>query len=111
MSASATHAYNRQTKPHWVYRAVDATGTVLYVGCTMYPEQRMQAWANGAAGSAKVAGRWFDHVATIHWQEYPNYRTASRAERAAIEAHRPSFNVYLNPNYTMAAAFRAGATA
>lgn len=26
--------------PHWVYRCFDAEGVLLYVGCTMHPEER-----------------------------------------------------------------------
>lgn len=78
-------ALNASTRalPHWVYRVYDADERVLYVGCTLDPLRRMaeQKWAH-----------WWDDIAHIEWDSYPDYATGREAELSAILFLDPSYN-------------------
>jgi predicted GIY-YIG superfamily endonuclease len=75
-------------RPHFVYRAFDAEGGLLYIGCTLDFERRRkehtwhQPWANRIA-------RW-------DVERYENQRDALLAEEAAIKAESPEFNAMYN---------------
>jgi hypothetical protein len=74
-------------KPHAVYRCFDATGELLYVGCSSDPFVRR--WH----GHTHVNGRrWADFVVRITANWYPDLATARPAERHAILTERPAYN-------------------
>ncbi|WP_422744399.1 GIY-YIG nuclease family protein [Micromonospora sp. WMMD754] len=78
--------------PHWteaeavLYRFFDDRGMLLYVGVTGALKTRMQSHSRG---------RWWDHVdhsrtkLEWHWTR----EGALRAERAAIQAEKPIWNI------------------
>ncbi len=73
-----------QTKS-FVYRAFDAHGELLYVGCTWLPELRYSQHRKSSV--------WFQY-ATRFTMTGPHDRTAALAhERRAIETEEPWFNV------------------
>ena len=72
-------------RPHTVYRAYDAEGALLYIGCTAdFGRRRSQ---HG------YTTPWFPLAARWDLAEYPNFRTARDAERHAIETECSMFNV------------------
>lgn len=71
-------------RDHYVYRAFDEFGLLLYIGCTKQPEMR-----------------WKQHVSASAWTQYAQRFTlagpftrkkALSIEAAAIEAEEPHFN-------------------
>ena len=76
----------------YLYQAFDEGGSVLYVGISSQPQARIKEhkrkspWSRVAVRfEIKCVGNRFD---------------AMREERAAIEKHRPPFNLSLNPRYS-----------
>lgn len=67
-----------------VYRAFDAFGQLLYVGCTVDADVRL-------AAHAKTAGWWVFHE-RITRTEYPAQDEASDAEAKAIATEHPRWN-------------------
>lgn len=78
----------RQTRdltdvPHFVYRVFDATGRLLYVGCAVDVERRME----------QHSGQWWRwYVAEVTWTGYPTRAAGRTAEAEAIVAERPVCN-------------------
>lgn len=71
---------------HFVYRAFDAAGVLLYVGCTRTPSRRM----------AKHRGKaWYARATRITWAQFPDFWTARREEHDAIRDEAPLFNACL----------------
>jgi predicted GIY-YIG superfamily endonuclease len=70
--------------PHTVYRAFDATGTLLYIGCTVDFERRKKQHS--------YTSRWFFDAVEWTTEEYPTFRTARDAERHAIETEGALYN-------------------
>lgn len=67
---------------HFVYRAYDATGRLLYVGCSVDVERRMEQH-----------GHWWRRLAArVTWVQYPDYASGRAAEAAAIVAEAPVYN-------------------
>lgn len=69
--------------PHYVYRAFDANGRVIYVGCTHDFEARKRQHASGIG---RRAVRWDCS------RPYPDRKTALRVEGALIFFHQPPCN-------------------
>ncbi len=70
---------------HFVYRAFDADGRALYVGCTSNLKARMAQHRSRA--------EWPRLVADLVVTEYPGRRWAFAAERAEIQRLDPVYNV------------------
>ena len=76
---------------HYVYRIFDADGALLYIGATQDVATRLYhltALCNRAR-YGDVARRMEYHTV----EEYPTRREAFDAERAAIAAESPLFNI------------------
>lgn len=71
-------------RDHFVYRAIDSSGRLLYVGCTGKPWKR---WLEHRSGSL-----WADYVARFRVAGPYEKATARRIERAAIHTEDPIFN-------------------
>jgi predicted GIY-YIG superfamily endonuclease len=71
-------------RTHFVYRAFDADGRLLYVGCTKAPQRRHAAHRNSSP--------WFQYAE--HFTMAGPYAKAEalRREDAAIESENPWFN-------------------
>jgi hypothetical protein len=77
-------------RPHVIYVHCDASGTVLYVGCTVNLAQRTAAH--------KSQSRWFSQVASIEIDSVqPNGMLALYREREVIREHEPAYNIRGNP--------------
>lgn len=68
-----------------LYRTWDAAGALLYVGITGNPIER---WRKHAQKTP-----WWSCVDLITCELYPKEYLALDAERAAIRAERPAFNI------------------
>lgn len=68
-----------------LYRMWDAAGTLLYVGITGNPIER---WRKHAQKKP-----WWRRVHQITCELFPKEHLALDAERAAIRAERPEFNI------------------
>lgn len=75
----------RQTRRTALYRHFDRDGALLYVGISLNSIQRTMQHRQGA--------RWFEQIARIAIEWLPTREAAEAAERAAIKAERPKFNV------------------
>lgn len=75
---------NPQRREHFVYRAFDLHGRLLYVGCTMRLAER---WAEHRAWS-----RWASRARRFRISGPYNYDTARRLEREAVRSEHPRFN-------------------
>lgn len=82
---------------HFVYRAYDADGVMLYVGLTKQPDKRYREHLCG-----NYDGRgWFQHFVTKWVVTGPLSRAAAEAlELAEIDAHNPIFNGQAKGNCT-----------
>lgn len=76
------------TLPHALYRFFAPDGMLLYVGLTMDPTTR---WKNHAKDKP-----WWCHVANITVEHFGDRVTVLAAERAAIIAEKPVWNVQHN---------------
>lgn len=81
-------------RPHALYRLLDPSGQLLYVGLTVDPGQRLVQHRGGKP--------WWSEVATITVEQHPDRASAMRAEAAAIAAESPRYNIA--PGATPAAA-------
>jgi predicted GIY-YIG superfamily endonuclease len=70
--------------PHAVYRFTREDGTLLYVGCSMRPLAR--------AAHHYDTRPWTREIARVEIKWYPDFLSASRAERQAILDEAPLFN-------------------
>jgi predicted GIY-YIG superfamily endonuclease len=76
------------SKPHVLYRAYDAQGVLLYIGITMNPGNRFAQHSEDKP--------WWADVAEIRVEHFGSRKRVLAAERAAIQAERPCFNVIHN---------------
>jgi predicted GIY-YIG superfamily endonuclease len=76
------------SKPHVLYRAYDAQGVLLYIGITMNPGNRFAQHSEDKP--------WWADVAEIRVEHFGSRKRVLAAERAAIQAERPRFNVIHN---------------
>lgn len=72
-------------RPHALYRFFAEDGELLYVGITSNPARRF-----AQHGSDK---EWWEEVAEIRMERLPSREAVLAAERAAIIAERPRYNV------------------
>ena len=68
-----------------VYRCFNADGVLLYVGSTRDVDRRMV--------QHKSNSHWFDCVASTNHEHHKSQDEMLRAERAAIKAERPLYNI------------------
>lgn len=73
-----------------VYRFFDADGALLYVGVTMSVLSRMMAHRRLP---------WYREIATIKVEHHDTKELAFAAERAAIAAENPRYNLYETGEY------------
>lgn len=71
--------------PHVLYRMYDASRRLLYVGLTMNVSQRF--------ATHRGEKPWWPSVATIQLQHFATRSEVEAAERAAINAEQPRYNV------------------
>lgn len=77
---------NLTNKPHDVYRIYDATGALLYVGCSWNAFSRVPQHKHEHRP-------WFPLAATVDVDTFPDLRTARLVEALAIAEERPAWNV------------------
>lgn len=77
-------AERHETTPHYVYRAFDSVGILLYIGCTINVKSRMSSHRTNSA--------WVPYADTIGVTEYPSRSEARAAEALAIETEGAAFN-------------------
>jgi hypothetical protein len=75
---------NPLLREHFVYRAFDAAGDLLYVGCTARLEQRAKQHRGQSA--------WWPHAVRFTITGPYNFETARDLERVAIESERSLYN-------------------
>lgn len=73
-------------RDHWVYRAWDADGRLLYIGCTKNLKQRRAAHATGTDSD------WYPFATRFRAYGPYTYETARAIERQAIETEESYFN-------------------
>lgn len=72
-------------RPYFVYRCFDYWGSLLYIGCTCRPHDRLRQHV--------LARGWQRKIRTTTWEGYPDRDTSRAAEREAIVRERPPHNV------------------
>ena len=75
--------------PHWVYRQWGYDGRLLYIGATADPEKRYHQHTLTTA--------WYHEIERVELTEYPTGPAAYAAEKAAIRAEAPKYNIKSNP--------------
>jgi hypothetical protein len=78
-------------RPHFVYRLLGRRGRVLYIGCTVNPQQRTSVWKR-----SHTIGPLIGRVELIGPL---SFRAARRVEKALIEQQGPAFNVEHTPRH------------
>lgn len=68
-----------------LYRHFDAEGTLLYVGISIQPAARIYQHDR--------TSHWFDRVRRIELEHFQTIAEAAAAERTAIQAENPRYNV------------------
>lgn len=71
-----------------LYRHFSEEGVLLYVGISLSWPARTKQHAHGS--------RWFDQVAKVEIERFPTREAALDAERKAIKAEKPKFNIIHN---------------
>jgi predicted GIY-YIG superfamily endonuclease len=77
---------NPERREHLVYRAFDADGNLLYVGCTNNPDRR---WREHRAERPQM----FEKARSFRLAGPYNYDTARRLEREALAAEFPRYGM------------------
>lgn len=77
-----------------LYRFYDSENALLYIGITFDPGSRWRKHADDKP--------WWQRVARIEIETHPDRETVLAAERAAIDAEQPIFNVVHNGRTTAA---------
>ena len=72
----------------YLYRHFDADGQLLYVGITCNPSKRL--------GQHRRSKDWFTDIAQTTYEKYASRADVIAAEKAAIEAEHPLWNVCHN---------------
>lgn len=71
-------------REHFVYRAFDAKGQLLYVGCTMDIKRRR--------GEHKMSSKWWPAAVRFRVSGPYNYSVGRQLEREAIKGEHPLWN-------------------
>lgn len=74
-----------------VYRVYDSSDDLLYVGCSVRPERRVE--------DHRRRQPWGDQIATYTVEELPARDLALAYERRSIIAERPKHNARHNPDW------------
>lgn len=69
---------------HYVYRMYDDQEDLLYIGVTCNPARRFN--------DHRDSKNWFNDIATVQLETYPNQKAAYDAEAYAIKHERPLHN-------------------
>lgn len=77
-------SWERMVLPHAVYRVFDATGVLLYIGCSQRIGARLAVHGNTQP--------WYHEIARIEVEWHPNEPHAKVAEAKAIENEKPKYN-------------------
>jgi hypothetical protein len=85
MSRTATEL---ETETHGLYRFWDSAGRLLYVGISVNPLSRFD--------QHRAEKPWWDDIASVTIERYPNRSEVLDAEREAIRSEKPAFNVTHN---------------
>lgn len=72
-------------QPNILYRAYRADGVLLYVGATTNPRNRLTTHAHKA--------HWWQETANITFEHFDDPRALLIAEKEAIEAEAPEYNI------------------
>lgn len=75
----------RHVRGHFVYRAYDADGRLIYIGAT---SELMNRWDQHEALSW-----WYEMAAWVEAEPYPTRDAAFAAEMVAIQEEQPAFNI------------------
>ena len=75
-------------RPQALYRFWDASGVLLYVGISVNPTGRFDQHRGDKS--------WWHEIASITIQAYPDRPTVEAAEKAAIIAETPLYNIVHN---------------
>lgn len=84
MTLKAQLARIRESE-HFVYRCFDTKGELLYVGCSINPDQRL--WEHGYFRSW-----WADRIARVTLESFPDQAAGLAAEKRAIQTEHPIHN-------------------
>lgn len=71
-------------REHYVYRTFDASGRLLYIGCSRSVSKRLSEHRN--------TSRWGRHAVKVTLAGPYNYETARQVEYDAIESERSLYN-------------------
>jgi predicted GIY-YIG superfamily endonuclease len=82
---SASEAPIREAMGCYLYRHFAADGSLLYVGISLCAINRLSQHKEGS--------HWFDQIATVKIERFPDRKQALAAERAAIMRERPKHNL------------------
>lgn len=85
MSTIVPPAPGAQADEHALYRFFGADGSLLYVGISLQPFRRM--------GQHRSDKSWWGEVATVAIERHPDRPSVLAAERRAIKAENPRYNV------------------
>jgi prophage antirepressor-like protein len=72
---------------HALYRFYTADGELLYIGISWQVATRM--------GSHRATQRWWQNVAVVRFEWYPDRESAVVAEKKAIQTERPRCNIMM----------------
>jgi predicted GIY-YIG superfamily endonuclease len=83
------HAAVAPSKECSLYRHFAADGTLLYVGISLNPLNRL--------GQHKHNAAWFDKITRVAIEQFPSWAAALEAERNAIKEEKPLYNIAFAP--------------
>ena len=76
---------------HVLYRFFNSSDQLLYIGITMNPPSRFRAHASNKS--------WWSEVSRITVSQFESRTQLAKAERDAIKAEKPKYNVMHNKDY------------
>jgi hypothetical protein len=85
-SENSPELFNRPTH---LYRFFDKDGRLLYIGVSLHAVVRLVQHVKEA--------HWVNQACQVIWETFPNRYAALKAEKDAIRAERPPFNIAHNP--------------
>jgi hypothetical protein len=77
--------YKLAEPAHYLYRHFDEKGLLLYIGISFNPVSRLERHRKLSA--------WFHNIARIEVQRFETLEESEKAERSAIKAEFPLFNI------------------